>query len=59
MYFEYNLRFDDGSWEMITKVETRATTFFLLIEIQFRKYENFDAAILHFLSFQFQLIMKN
>ena len=26
---------------MITKVETRATTFFLLIEIEFRKYENF------------------
>ena len=26
---------------MITKVETRAITFFLLIEIEFRKYENF------------------
>ena len=26
---------------MITKVETRATTFFLLIEIEFRKYDSF------------------
>ena len=41
MYFEHDLRFDEVSWEMITKVETRATTFILLIEIEFRKYENF------------------
>ena len=32
---------------MITKVETRATTFFLLIKIEFRKYEHFVRSLFH------------
>ena len=63
MYFEYNLRFDEGSWEMITKVETRATTFFLLIEFEFRKYEKFDwihpFSISYFLTWYILSLLKD
>ena len=41
---------------MITKVETRATTFFLLIEFEFRKYENFDLIHPFFISYFLTLL---